>query len=258
MSLRRTGSRVVCRFPFIEVEEHDVDHAGGPPQKVVTFTFPEWVAVAAVDEAGRYVLVEQYRHGIEGPTLEPAGGLVDPGESPLEAAARELLEETGHEAKQMEPLGWVHPNPALSSNRCHLFLARGARAVRPPVQHPHEQVRVRLMSERALDSAIRGGEVTHALAVVCLTRAIARASRSRILALIDQMSRGQHDKVVALAQRLRPDLTLEDLQSPHDFPELGDPDWHFEDGQLAGIQAVRFAVMAMSGEDGHAEEVEAT
>ena len=47
-----------------------------------------------------------------------------------------------------------------------------------------------------------------------------------------------------LARRLKPGLTSEDLQNPHDFPELGDPDWHYADGVLAGIQAARAAIRA--------------
>jgi len=64
----------------------------------------------------------------------------------------------------------------------------------------------------------------------------------RVLALLDTMERAQTDKVVALARRIKPGLTAEDIRNPHDFPDLDDPDWHFEDGQLAGIQAVRFAL----------------
>lgn len=256
MAPRRTGSRLVCRFPFIDVEEHDVAHEDGPPQQVVTFAFPDWVAVAAVDEAGRYVVVEQFRHGIEGPTWEPAGGLIDPGETPEDAARRELVEETGHQAMELRSLGWVHPNPALSNNRCHFFLATGVRPVQAPMDDAHERVSVRHLDRRALEHAIATGRITHALAVVCWMRALEADASSRMLALLEEMTRGQHDKVVALARRLRPDLTLDDLQSPHDFPELADPDWHFEDGQLAGIQAVRFAVLALTTgpEDGEKGE----
>ncbi len=79
----------------------------------------------------------------------------------------------------------------------------------------------------------------------------------RVLDLLDQMERGQADKVVALARRLKPGLTAEDIRNPHDFPDLDDPDWHFEDGQLAGIQSVRFAIRGLSRElvpDGEASE----
>lgn len=52
----------------------------------------------------------------------------------------------------------------------------------------------------------------------------------------------QREKVLALARRLKPNLTLEDVQNPHDFPELDDCDWHYEDGVLAGIQTARTAL----------------
>lgn len=55
----------------------------------------------------------------------------------------------------------------------------------------------------------------------------------------------QTKKVIDLARRLLPNLTAEDIRNPHDFPELDDPDWQYEDGVLAGIQSVRIALRAM-------------
>ena len=55
----------------------------------------------------------------------------------------------------------------------------------------------------------------------------------------------QANKVIELARRLRPGLTAEDIRNPHDFPDLDDPDWQYEDGVLAGIQSVRIALRAM-------------
>ena len=78
----------------------------------------------------------------------------------------------------------------------------------------------------------------------------------RVFALLDEMERAQTAKVVALARRLMPGLTAEDIRNPHDFPDLDDPDWHFEDGQLAGIQSVRFAIRGLARElvaDGRSE-----
>lgn len=54
----------------------------------------------------------------------------------------------------------------------------------------------------------------------------------------------QTEKVLDLARRLKPGLTLEDIQNPHDFPELDDPDWHYADGILTGIQTVAAALRA--------------
>jgi hypothetical protein len=62
--------------------------------------------------------------------------------------------------------------------------------------------------------------------------------------LVSELEALQKDKVLDLARRLRPGLTLEDIANPHDFPELDDSDWQFADGQLAGIQGVLAAVRA--------------
>ena len=55
----------------------------------------------------------------------------------------------------------------------------------------------------------------------------------------------QAQKVIDLARRILPGLTAEDIRNPHDFPDLNDPDWQYEDGVLAGIQGVRVAMRAM-------------
>lgn len=62
---------------------------------------------------------------------------------------------------------------------------------------------------------------------------------------LDALEELQRKKVLDLARRLKPGLTLEDVQNPHDFPELDDPDWHYADGVLAGIQSVKSTLSAM-------------
>jgi hypothetical protein len=69
----------------------------------------------------------------------------------------------------------------------------------------------------------------------------------RIITAMEDLQRG---KVLDLARRLRPGLTLEDIKNPHDFPELGDVDWHFSDGVLTGIEEVLAAVRAARAGDG--------
>lgn len=63
--------------------------------------------------------------------------------------------------------------------------------------------------------------------------------------MVGEMEELQKQKVFDLARRLVPTLTLEDMRNPHDFPELGDTDWHYEDGILTGIQSVRSALAAL-------------
>lgn len=237
---KRTSSRVAGEFGLFRVSEHALDTG----RSGFTVDVADWVATVAIARDERFVLVRQYRHGVDGPTLEIAGGLVDRGEAPAEAAARELLEETGYEGA-LEPLGWVHPNPALQGNRCHLFLARGCERVSDPENGPDEHTVVELASAAQVREALAAGDISHAVVVLALERALARvegAYAGGALEVLARLEENQRDKVLALARRLMPHLTAEDLRNPHDFPDLTDPDWHFEDGQLAGIQGVRFAL----------------
>jgi len=67
---------------------------------------------------------------------------------------------------------------------------------------------------------------------------------NEIETLLVTMEEHQVAKVFMLARRLKPGITHEDMRNPHDFPELADTDWHFEDGILTGIQTVLTAVRA--------------
>jgi len=69
-------------------------------------------------------------------------------------------------------------------------------------------------------------------------------------ALVVEMEQLQRGKVLDLARRLKKGLTLEDIQNPHDFPELHDPDWHYQDGLLAGIASVLMAIRATRKAEG--------
>jgi hypothetical protein len=73
---------------------------------------------------------------------------------------------------------------------------------------------------------------------------VTAAALHEVEALLAELEVLQRGKVLDLARRLRPGLTLEDVRNPHDFPELADPDWQYEDGVLAGIHAALAAVRA--------------
>lgn len=89
---------------------------------------PGAVVVLAVDDQGRALVLRQYRHAAGHRFVElPAGLLDEPGEDPLEAARRELLEEAGLEAGEWEHLTTVHNSPGFTSERIALFLARDLR-----------------------------------------------------------------------------------------------------------------------------------
>jgi 8-oxo-dGTP pyrophosphatase MutT (NUDIX family) len=123
----------------------------------------DWVNIIPITAAGELVMVRQFRHGLDGFTVETPGGMVDPGETPASAAGRELLEETGYRAAEIVPLGGVNPNPALFGNILHVFLGRDAVKVAEVRNESTEETQVELVPQAELGALIRGGQVNHAL-----------------------------------------------------------------------------------------------
>ncbi|MCG8590241.1 MAG: NUDIX hydrolase [Proteobacteria bacterium] len=128
----------------------------------------DWVNVVPLTSDDQIVMIRQYRHGADQVTLEIPGGLIDPGEAPVAAAARELLEETGYGSTRVEPVGVVNPNPALFGNRCHTFVARDAAPVAEIQNTATEETAVELVPRNELPQRLQSGEIDHALVVAGL------------------------------------------------------------------------------------------
>ena len=128
----------------------------------------DWVNIIPLTEKREVVLIEQYRHGTERFTLEIPGGSVDAEDpSPQFAAERELLEETGYQAKSWINLGKSHPNPAIQSNWCHTFLALDVKQIEVPEFSSTEEIAaIRLVPLLEVPELVRSGVITHALVMV--------------------------------------------------------------------------------------------
>ena len=126
----------------------------------------DWVNIIPITDDERVVMVRQHRHGIEGFTLEVPGGMIDGDESPIVAARREMTEESGYDTEDVRPLGKIHPNPAIMDNRCHTFVAYGAKHVNDCRFDGTEECEVVLVPLAEIPDRIRDGTITHALVVV--------------------------------------------------------------------------------------------
>ena len=127
----------------------------------------DWVNVVPITPANEVVMVRQFRHGVRDCTLEIPGGMVDPEDpSTLVAARREMVEESGYDSERVEPLGVIHPNPAIQSNRCHSFVAWDVERRHDPRFDSTEETEVVLVPLGDVPDLIRAGDITHALVVV--------------------------------------------------------------------------------------------
>jgi ADP-ribose pyrophosphatase len=126
----------------------------------------DWVNIIPITEDQKVVMVKQYRHGSKEITLEIPGGLMDLGDTPEKAAARELLEETGYQARKYVEVGVVSPNPAIFSNRCYTFLAQNAEKVMEPMPDQTEDIEVVLIPLQDIPQLIETGKIDHAMVII--------------------------------------------------------------------------------------------
>ena len=164
---QRVSSQVAHRFNVFELlVEQRVSPRTDRTMDTVVLECSDWVNVVALTPTQDAVMIRQFRFGTQQVTLEIPGGMIDPGESPLHAAQRELREETGYAAARWTSLGKVAPNPAIQRNWLHTFLAEDCRLVGEQQPDPGEDIEVELMPLADIPRRIASGEIDHALVLV--------------------------------------------------------------------------------------------
>lgn len=144
---------------YLTVEDHEIELPDGRviPDWPWIIT-PDYVNVVPVAEEGRIVCFRQTKYAVEGMTLAPVGGYLDPGEEPLAAAKRELLEETGYEAATWEELGTYHVGASRGIALAHFFLATEARPVAEPDSDDLEEQELLLLTREEVEAALDARE----------------------------------------------------------------------------------------------------
>lgn len=160
-------SERIFDHPFLSLRcDRFVDPVQGAEKLAFLIEIANWVNVVAFDERDRVLLVTQFRFGTRAMTHEIPGGAIDLGETPLDAARRELREETGFEAAEWVEVGVVEPNPAIQGNRCTTFVARGLRRVAD--FDPDEIDSIAFVPLDEVRRWVRTGVIQHALVIAAL------------------------------------------------------------------------------------------
>ncbi|PKL39539.1 MAG: NTP pyrophosphohydrolase [Spirochaetae bacterium HGW-Spirochaetae-1] len=166
--IQKQSSELIARRVFT-LRDIDCHH----PEKDIHHTFfrletLDWINVIAVTGDNRFIMVKQHRLGNDEITIETTGGLIDHGEDPLEAARRELREETGYSPARMTLLKKLAVNPAIMDNYIYYYLADGCVRVSDQDLDKEEDIEVLTYSRDEIRSMMHNGEIDHALVITGL------------------------------------------------------------------------------------------
>ncbi len=161
LRMRKTLSRqnILNHSKFLSVENHQIELPDGEiiedwPWVII----PSAAIVIALTEGSKFLCFRQVKYAVEGITLAPIGGMIEPEENPLEAAKRELLEETGYEAEEWISFGKYAVDPNRWVADMHLFMAKGAKKVSEPNSDDLEDQELICLRRVEIEKAVKSGE----------------------------------------------------------------------------------------------------
>jgi len=176
--MKLVSSVEICRTPIFWVtQDHAVDPSGFEIKRAIV-QHQGSAVMMAVDRQRRILLVRQYRLPVRRYVWELPAGRIDPGETPLQAAKRELMEETGYRARRWRKLGRMIPSPGYVAEVMNLFLAEDLTAGdAAPMED--ERIETRFFPARELERLIDAGKIEDAKTVFSFHRWRRRASRAK-------------------------------------------------------------------------------
>jgi 8-oxo-dGTP pyrophosphatase MutT (NUDIX family) len=160
--------KTLIASPVLNIVERDCRNSEDDRKfKFYVMKSRDWCNIIPITEDGKVVMVKQYRIGVSDHTLEVPGGVIDPEDQSIQAAAiRELQEETGYQTlpgAKCESLGWAHPNPAILDNRCYSLIVGPVKRTNSQSLDPGEMIEVVEIPISEIPAMILNGQISHAL-----------------------------------------------------------------------------------------------
>lgn len=163
------GERELLKTFVFTVNETTSISPDGKEGHYVVMDAPDWVIVIP-EISGKFLMVKQWRHGNNSLSIEFPGGVINRGEEPAKAAAREMEEETGYKAGKLTYLGAANPNPALMKNKVHFYAAEDLEHIGAQNLDPDEYVDYLEIPVEEVYEKIGGAEYPHALMMSALLK----------------------------------------------------------------------------------------
>ena len=162
-------------FPDVRVDNCELPN--GRIIEPIVLDYNDEVTIFALTRSQDVILVKEYRHAVQKTILQLPGGSVDKGESPLEAAKRELLEETGYQSNKFVEIGQVNPNPANYSNTMFAYLALDVEQTPNRNLDEADQIELFLTPLDEVIEMANTGELIHSLTISTIFFALAHLGR---------------------------------------------------------------------------------
>lgn len=158
-------------------KDHVITQSGIDIPDWYVLEYPDWINVIAITDDGHFVMERQYRHGIGVVGYEICAGIIEEGETPLQAAQRELMEETGYGEGEWVLFNISSPNPSSMNNRNYTFLAKGVKRISVQSLEDTESIDVCLLTIEQVKELLRNNEIIEGIMQAPLWQYIANVNK---------------------------------------------------------------------------------